>query len=744
MKRSVQLPGVRKWAGEDLLELQSEGLAILDQFFGQYGDMVISGCDVDAEAGTITPGLVGLTGKDQDGNDTYKVCPFAGAAEIDVFPVYLALRYETITREYADSVVRPIAYQYSAELLRVLPEGRPSIALSSGSVIRFTDAIQDDAHRFVSLIEKTKIGNIDLLMAMLPTPIDHEPAKLDNAPRVGKLVYTTDEEGERTFWRCYDNTPGECVWQKSDGGGVEAVYEKVNVTVKSNQAQPDENVSDAGFVLTYGDVTKEYQWAGKAMTLQVPPGVEYQITPKEVEGYKTPLAVSFSSIMANARDVEFEYKTEKLTVLASTNNEESIVGQIILVTNIDTLAVLYNENLENNMSFFIPFDMNYQVEVSSKEGYKTPQVLTFFASRATRSTEFVYDKIYETILTFDMSISDPENITGYNQGVVVDILAQMRRCLAKYSDANEVTIAYLNNDNSNYYEDGTDAVLTGEEGEVMVLKPSFYYKINAISDTVFEVRISIANTDGSYIHSPKCLIAAYKASYHNGVLRTRSGVVPATTNSISAYASQAKNRGEGYNIIDPEINNMIALLFYAKYGTRDTRGTIGFGNYLMSNRVTGMLNSIGNKDTTPNENLPYSAFNGIEAASDWIAEGMNNASYNSSTKKITITHLDGSVRILTLPAPGGYIKEIHAKTGPHFDVFPLALGGSQTTYYGDYFDSDTGGAGVAGSSGGDRRGVASTLVSISTSHYHATRLIFRGNVVEAESTQVFKEIPLIN
>lgn len=33
MKRHVQFPGIRKWSGDDLMELQGEGLSIADRFF---------------------------------------------------------------------------------------------------------------------------------------------------------------------------------------------------------------------------------------------------------------------------------------------------------------------------------------------------------------------------------------------------------------------------------------------------------------------------------------------------------------------------------------------------------------------------------------------------------------------------------------------------------------------------------------------------------------------------------------
>lgn len=78
MKRHVQFPGIRKWSGDDLMELQGEGLSIADRFFSQYGNCVICGCSVSE--GEISAGLVAIGGI---------VMPFEGVSGIEVFPVYL-------------------------------------------------------------------------------------------------------------------------------------------------------------------------------------------------------------------------------------------------------------------------------------------------------------------------------------------------------------------------------------------------------------------------------------------------------------------------------------------------------------------------------------------------------------------------------------------------------------------------------------------------------------------------------
>lgn len=430
MKRHDQVPGVRKWAGEDFLDLQAEGFKVLDQFFGQYGDMVISGCEVDAEAGTIAAGIVGLTGKDHNGKDTYKVCPFAGAADIDVFPVYLALKYTTVSREYADTASRPIAYQYEAELLRVKPEGKPFITLSGEAIIRFTDAIEDDAHRFVSTLQKNKIGNIDLLMAMLPTSIDRDPTELDNAPWVGKLVYTTDEEGERTFWRCYDNTPGACVWHKSDGGGLEAVYEKANITIISNQQSPDVNLLNSKIEIAYVDVIKEYTWKGQTITIPIPPGVNYQVIPKGVNGYKVPDPKSSSSIMANSRDIILEYLAERITINVSIEEGGEFTDQKIRIVDTDTEDVIFEAPVGENIIVLVPYGTNGKIVCDPLASYKQPDDIIFQAGQVNRVFNLYYEEIkYGVfIVASDKTLYTAEEWpTSGKTAVGIGILSQQTR-----------------------------------------------------------------------------------------------------------------------------------------------------------------------------------------------------------------------------------------------------------------------------------------------------------------------------
>lgn len=144
MKRLLQLIGIRKWSGEDLISLQAEPLKTIDAFFAEYGNCIFNGCEVSAAPGNtynIAPGFVALQGKDQDNRDTFKVAPFAGL-ENATLPVYLTLSYNVIEKEYVDGKVKPVAYDYYAAATSVRPaEETPYLEITASGGQRFIDAI---------------------------------------------------------------------------------------------------------------------------------------------------------------------------------------------------------------------------------------------------------------------------------------------------------------------------------------------------------------------------------------------------------------------------------------------------------------------------------------------------------------------------------------------------------------------------------------------------------------------------
>lgn len=139
------MTGVRRWAGNDLIELQQQPLQAIDAFFAQYGSCILKGCEVIPGASDhtydITPGFVALAGTDQDNNETFRVVPFAGIEGITL-PVYLTLAHSVIERPYTDGKVKPIAYDFRATASSILPEDVPYLEITVTGGRQFVDAIR--------------------------------------------------------------------------------------------------------------------------------------------------------------------------------------------------------------------------------------------------------------------------------------------------------------------------------------------------------------------------------------------------------------------------------------------------------------------------------------------------------------------------------------------------------------------------------------------------------------------------
>lgn len=157
MKRHVQQTGVRKYYGDDLIELQSEPLKALEAFFAEYGACILQGCEITESGGgtyDVAAGLVALEADDPQGVRRVMAMPFAGAQGVSL-PLYLTAQSQTISRAYGNGEVKPIAYAYAAQAVGVQPaEGTPYLTLTTGGGNRFVDAMQDALHRFITDAER--------------------------------------------------------------------------------------------------------------------------------------------------------------------------------------------------------------------------------------------------------------------------------------------------------------------------------------------------------------------------------------------------------------------------------------------------------------------------------------------------------------------------------------------------------------------------------------------------------------
>lgn len=529
---------------------------------------------------------------------------------------------------------------------------------------------------------------------------------------------------------------------KTPNAGTDAVTFTYNTTITSISLTSNQGVDSAlngtNITLKYGNVTKNLTWQGSALSVKIPTGSSYTISSGNVTGYNTP-AQKTQTATGTTGSVSLAYTTEKVTINVTADDGGSVATQTLTVTNTANNSVLYSGKAGTGIIVKIPFQTSYKVSVNDFALYIKPGDQTFTASTANRTVSVVYEKIKSAVITFDKSIADPSNISGeINTSIIGQILSRWRRCLCKKTADGQVTIRYLKNDNSNYYDDGSAAKLDGTEGDVMVYKPEFYYKYEAVGGTKFAYRLSFFNVDGTYKHSPECLIGAYKCYCTGSKMYSRSGVTPTVSQSSTTFDSWAKARGTGYQRIDYEQHCMIALMFYAKYGNRSSQAVLGVGGAMYnSNNTTGSTNSRGNSDTQ-NETANYVNFLGIEGVHGCLYEWVSGVTINNYVW--TITNPDGTTRNVTAHSGDGWIKEIAAAAGPFFDLVPTEVGGSETTYYSDYYYRNTGSRVLARSyySANTDGGVSFTYAYHDSSYANAScgcRLIIRVKEINAATTQ---------
>ena len=216
----------------------------------------------------------------------------------------------------------------------------------------------------------------------------------------------------------------------------------------------------------------------------------------------------------------------------------------------------------------------------------------------------------------------------------------MRRCVV--NNTGDV-VYYLGANDSTKKEDGTSAVLNGNDGQVMVEVPEHYRKttLNA-AQGYMDIEISLFPFDGAFL-VPRYLVSAYEAaldrdnnilsSVVNTTTRYRGGNntaewdatyrsllgMPATSISLTNFRTYGKNRGTGWGCYDWNMHCDIFWLFAIEYATLNSQktfnesltaegyhqgglgaGVSNFSNWSTYNSANpfipcGFTNSLGNK-----------------------------------------------------------------------------------------------------------------------------------------------------
>jgi len=251
---------------------------------------------------------------------------------------------------------------------------------------------------------------------------------------------------------------------------------KLNLTIKSNQGT-DSTISAVKATIEYDGQSVQ---AGSGV-IGLPVFTDIKITFPDVEGYKTPAPLEFTT---GALPVVYEvtYETELVNVTVTAWDGTSVVGQIITING--TQYTWDGTTIQQK----VPFGTEYKVSGNSKDGYMEPEE-TFTASLATRNVGALYSAMVGSWITLNQTITDPATmISGDVNGEHIQLIRNnSHRYLGKYTADGTMTVCQLDDTDSNLYADGSAATLTGTEGDVFMKLPKFYYKAKEKQTDVWSI-----------------------------------------------------------------------------------------------------------------------------------------------------------------------------------------------------------------------------------------------------------------
>lgn len=543
----------------------------------------------------------------------------------------------------------------------------------------------------------------------------------------------------------------------------------VTINVTSNHPELLSNKVD---VKLSGYVTKTLS-GNRTYTVKIPTGAQYTIEGTEVSVFSSPNFrkwVTPDSITSTANGVAEEktlmYRGAKLKIKLAKDISglADVYGYSNTVPKESTYTLVTRDTDEN--TFILPTTETWTIEPRSVAGYITPEIQTIQISslddvkEVTLDWEQINEETHAMWVQFDETTSTTTLERGGNLDIITNLTSKFKRCLALPQDDGSAAIAYLNSTNSNKWEDGSTVEPTGayHYAYYMVHFPKYYYRMDDSGKAVnkYKLYISERKINDSYKEERECLIGVFEAYNNDGKLISKGNAVSTGNQTIETFFNQAQANGRNWGLIDYRAHKTIANLFCAKYGntnisTENASIPCSGGTHSWSS-VTGNTIPLGDRDGTFNnssnflglEDCYYGKYEFVQGiniiARQWIVydgglkvdtdiAGLKSAGYTNVRQIVGPEETN-----TTASSSDGWITVI--AHGEYADVMPIhTTGGSNTTYYADYYYHNTGNRVLARS--GDSDAGSSCGVFFSRAHYASSnsyshfgsRLGFYGNIV---------------
>ncbi len=338
-------------------------------------------------------------------------------------------------------------------------------------------------------------------------------------------------------------------------------------------------------------------------------------------------------------------------------------------------------------------------------------------------------------------------------------------------DEDNNVLSYMNGQSINGFMDGMYLFCTLPE---KAKKVAITIKDGVDWDYVlFCTSGNVEAIEPDWVFHDECLIGVYEANMVDDILRSVSGRVSTGGVNQSAFTTYAKNRGDGFQLIDWDMHKDIGNLYFASHGTRNAQDTNGYGSN-DSGRTNGRTNATGMQETYSNnadtdEQTAYVNVGGTKAnnytdgtktnisspcalgyenlwgnKAEWLGNTWYNKTLHDNKLRVTV---NGEERVAKAYDCDGYaIRVIH---GRFMDLLPATNSyGSSTTYYADGMYAYNIGATARVVYRSNNYAYANGGVSCSGANYDSSfsnaylgsRLAFRGTIKRAESVEAFLSV----
>lgn len=534
----------------------------------------------------------------------------------------------------------------------------------------------------------------------------------------------------------------------------------VTLTVTSNN--PTLFVDDVSISIS-GAITKSLS-GNLTYTFNVPTGKQFTVAGGEVmvntdttyRKYDIPEEETHTAT-GITQNVSYVYYGTKVT-LNITADEGTITPVVSL-----TPAMWTHPLSLGTHNFILPKNYEYCFQGGEVTNYDTPQIQT--GNTGTEYSDITVNLAYKILaeethamwVQFDETTSTTTLERGGNLDIITNLTSKFKRCLALPQDDGSAAIAYLNSTDSNKWEDGSTVNRTGAYHYVyyMVHFPKYYYRTEQVSIGKFKLYISDRKLTDSYKEERECLVGVFEAYNTDGKLTSRPNTTSTGNQTIETFFNQAQTNGLNWGLIDYRAHKTIANLFCAKYGntniSTDNSSIPCSGGTRSWDSSTGATVSLGNRDGKSGKSSnflgledcyygKYELVQGINIIDrQWIVydgglkvntdlSGLTSAGYTN------VRQIVASSSSNTAASSSNWI--IGIAHGEYADIMPTYVsGGSDTTYYADYYYQNMGNRILlrSGNSGfGSACGVFfshASYVSSGSGSGVGSRLGFYGNIV---------------